>query len=888
MNKQIIGIILLLFSITEFMFAQSQTGIPYSAQREIPAEIETIKLAKPDVRKFLQQDSETDKDGGYYRIGRSIETNVNMLEKGSWETLPNGDKVCRLQFSAPGALALGVYYNNFWLPEGGRLFLYDEKKHHVIGAFTNKNNPESGFFATELISGDVVTLEYNVEAGATQDAIINISELAYVYRGYDETNYKVVFGFGDSESCEVNINCSEGNNWQDQKRGVARILLKEGSQYGWCTGSLVNNVRQDFEPYFLTADHCGQYSSTSDYNQWIFYFNFEATACSNPTTAPGYNTITGCTKISNGGNAGASGSDFKLLLFSSNVPVSFNVYFNGWNSINQGSSSGVCIHHPAGDIKKISTYTSSLTTAGWNGSGYNSHWRVYWSSTSNGHGVTEGGSSGSPLFNSSGNIAGTLTGGSSYCTATYMPDYYGKFSYSWQNNGTSAQSHLKEWLDPDTTGATVLSGINQIVAITGLNTDYCLNDSAVSLTGIPSGGTFFGTGMNGNVFDPGLAGVGTYYIYYSTSLGSASLQLTVHQNPNLDLGSDLSFVNGQIATVSAISGFASYLWSTGSTTQSISTDTTGTYFLTVSNTDGCTAVDDIYIDFASLPLPSWTYVNTGNNHTILVQDTTSISINGIPIEIGDYIGVFYDSLGILACAGYMPWLGTNSAITAWGSQSGNNDGFATGEEFKWKIWDASAQCEYLSEAEYITSAFPNTGFYNVNGMSALLSLSSSSVDSQLVGLVQGWSIISTYIEAFELSTDSIFAPVINEIIILKNGDGDVFWPPYLNMIGDLQVEQGYQVYMSSLQTLPVYGFAVIPQNIQIPLSQNWSIISYLRVSPGNVAQMLSSLGNLVIIVKNGNGMVYWPPFINDIGNMLPGQGYQIKLSSPGTLVYPAN
>ncbi len=889
MIKQVFGIFILIFCVFNISLSQNRGGKPYSfSEATVSSEIKTINLDKTDIEKFILEDIENDKDGGYYRIGRSIETNINLLNQGAWETTNNGNRICRLKIEAPGALALGVYYNNFWLPKGSSLFLYNEGKQQLIGAFTHENNPASGIYATELISGEKIILEYNVEAGVSHDAIISLSEVAYVYRGIGDSGHKNVFGFGDSESCEVNINCTEGNNWQDQKRGVARILLKEGSQYGWCTGSLVNNVRQDFEPYFLTADHCGVNASTSDYLQWIFYFNFEAASCNNPSNAPGYNTITGCTKISNGGNAGTTGSDFKLLLFTTNVPVSYNVYFNGWNALNQGSSSGVSIHHPAGDIKKISTYTTSLTTAGWNGSGVNSHWRVYWTSTSNGHGVTEGGSSGSPLFNSNGLIAGTLTGGSSYCTATYMPDYYGKFSYSWVSNGTNAQSRLKEWLDPDTMGTSILAGIDLQVAIAGLEPDYCLNDSAVSLAGIPGNGTFNGAGISGNIFDPSLAGVGTHYIYYTTFLGSTSQQVTVYQNPSIDLGPDQSYVNGQTAMIIAPSGFTSYNWSTGSSASSLSVTSTGTYSLTISDGNGCTASDELLVEFTSLPVPAWNYINTGNNHTILIQDTSEISINGNAIEPGDYLGVFYDSIGTLVCAGYMPYTGTNAAMTAWGSQSGFVDGFASGEELKWKIWDASEQCEHLALASYITSGFPDLGYYSANGMSGLSSLISITSDSQLVDLVQGWSIISTYIQPFEPAMDSVFAPLINSLIIVKNGYGDVFWPPYVNIIGDIQVDQGYQIYMSNQQILSVNGLPVNPQNFPVQVPQGWSIISYLRNSPGNIIQMLGTISNALIIVKNGNGLVYWPPYVNDIGNMIPGQGYQVKLSSPATLTYPGN
>lgn len=124
-------------------------------------------------------------------------------------------------------------------------------------------------------------------------------------------------------------------------------------------------------------------------------------------------------------------------------------------------NNGVSIHHPAGDIKKISTYTSNLVTSGWNSNGLSSHWRVQWSATANGHGVTEGGSSGSPIFNyNNGNsrIIGTLTGGSSYCNATSSPDYYGKMSYHWDQNSASGNIKLKTFLDAGNSGIKVLDG----------------------------------------------------------------------------------------------------------------------------------------------------------------------------------------------------------------------------------------------------------------------------------------------------------------------------------------------------------------------------------------------------------------------------------------------
>jgi hypothetical protein len=215
----------------------------------------------------------------------------------------------------------------------------------------------------------------------------------------------------------------------------------------------VNNTNNDCTPYFLTADHCGYEASTSDLNYWVFYFNYEATSCSGTSPQYSNHTVTGCTLVAcDTYGSTNTGSDFYLVKFKNNVPTSYNPYYNGWSRSTNVSNSGVGIHHPNGDIKKISTYQNTLS------SGYTTHWSVSWVATANGHGVTEGGSSGSPLFNSNGRIIGTLTGGSSDCDATDQADYYGKFSYHWASNGSTSNKQLKPWLDPINSNPTEING----------------------------------------------------------------------------------------------------------------------------------------------------------------------------------------------------------------------------------------------------------------------------------------------------------------------------------------------------------------------------------------------------------------------------------------------
>ena len=263
-------------------------------------------------------------------------------------------------------------------------------------------------------------------------------------------------GFGGSGDCEVDINCSEGEQWKIQKQSVVRILFRIGSQAYWCSGSMINNTENDYTPYLLTADHCGHDASENDLEQWIFYFNYEFSDCGSISSEPKHQTLTGCSRVSSGGNNGSSGSDFYLVLLNQEVPLNYQPFFTGWDRTSSPSGHGVTIHHPDGDVKKISTYETATTSAQWNSSGVLSHWEVLWSTTTNGHGVTEGGSSGAPLFNEQGYLVGTLTGGLAACeigefgvgTGPDEPDFFGKFSYSWDENGNNADDQLAPWLDP--------------------------------------------------------------------------------------------------------------------------------------------------------------------------------------------------------------------------------------------------------------------------------------------------------------------------------------------------------------------------------------------------------------------------------------------------------
>lgn len=441
-----------------FLQAQiSQGGIPPSTRFDLDKnEITTINLQPPDVENLLLEDEFSDKHALPMRFAVSVPANIDFSKQGTWSDLPNGGKVCRLSLNVPNAQALIVYYQMFRIPQGGQLFLYNHDKWQVIGAFTELTNNKGGAFANEMIQGEKLTIEYYQPKGITERPELVISEVGYVYRTAEY--FFGQRGFGGSGACEVNINCDEGQDWQKQKNSVVRIIVKQGSSQVWCTGSLLNTSRYDNSPYFLTADHCGPNSTIAELNQWVFYFNYEGPDCKDPTNDTAFNSrvMVGATKKARSGGAGFE-SDFKLLLLNESIPLSYNPYFNGWSAKDISSDSGVTIHHPQGDIRKISTYKTPLLSSNW-GNIPNTHWKVVWAETANGYGVTEGGSSGSPIYNSNGQLIGQLTGGDASCANPTGPDYYGKFAYSWAANSTADSTMLKPWLDPDNTGILEIGG----------------------------------------------------------------------------------------------------------------------------------------------------------------------------------------------------------------------------------------------------------------------------------------------------------------------------------------------------------------------------------------------------------------------------------------------
>lgn len=268
-------------------------------------------------------------------------------------------------------------------------------------------------------------------------------------------------------NCWTDAACNAGNPYCNEKRGAVTFTIPGTAG---CSGALVNNTRNDFTPYLLTAFHCIDSNSNWALEQGeidmvqniAVTFRRQLTSCNGATVDPMMTTI-------NGGQLVAADprSDMALILLDQRPPLDVEYFYLGWDHSDDIPSSGASIHHPglSGSFKKISTYSSSPTRVNHalNLAGSPIQWIRSWKVGFDAATYPpEQGSSGGPLLDESRRVIGIVSHGDTLvppgCPA--LGDvYFGRFAKAW-DLGNSPGTRLEDWLDPDGTGATTLNGID--------------------------------------------------------------------------------------------------------------------------------------------------------------------------------------------------------------------------------------------------------------------------------------------------------------------------------------------------------------------------------------------------------------------------------------------
>ncbi len=462
-------------------------GLMGAKQQLIP----TLGLPAVDAAPLLAQDEQEAKNGMPFRFGINRDVSIDLI-KVSAKGQQDGYRVYEYRIDAEGAFSLNLIFDRFRLKGGARLFLYNGDRTMIVGPITEAQNPVSGNpaggspargnpaggeFWTDLVQGSTLTIELQEPISGGGVSELNLRSVVH---GYKNTFPDKLFG--QAGACHPNMVCYPG--YQFEGDGVAMILLAGGTRL--CTGSMVNSMRQTFRSFFLSAFHCVDLdnSRTADAAEiaqaenWLVRFNYQSPTCTPTQEDADVITLNGTTF-----RAGYANSDVVLVELTQQVPPDVNTTYNGWNRGEATTSNNFSIHHPRGDVKKISFTNANTQISGYGGASGSTHLISFWG----GLGVTDPGSSGSPLFDGNRRIVGQLQGGPSFCgaTGTGLRDYYGRVFTSWTGGGTN-NTRLSNWLDPDNNSNTTMDGAKPALsgpaAFSGsgtfsLNT---LNSSAVS------------------------------------------------------------------------------------------------------------------------------------------------------------------------------------------------------------------------------------------------------------------------------------------------------------------------------------------------------------------------------------------------------------------------
>ena len=383
----------------------------------------------------LLKDELNDKPGPI-KFAERTAVNLNTSNSGKWFKYDQTFKVWKLHILSEGAIGLKVLFDEFNLSKNSTLFIYNENQEMIVGPINYEDNNEDGSFGHKLLKGSSIFIEYYVPDSYNGEHLLQISDVIHAYRdihGYYETR---------DRDCGDNVACSDADPYEDQINSVIYLEMYEYI----CSAALVNNTNQDLTPYVLTAYHCVEgEGDLGELNSFTFYFKHQSSSCSG--SSGNYNYSRTGSYIRSWGNMNTS--DFALLEMTNDPPSYFDPYFAGWSRSSTTPQISVGIHHPGGNAKKIN-YENNDTAYSCSWYGSSTHWCFSWD-----EGGTEGGSSGSPVFNNNNHIVGQLTGGTGECGNG--TDYYGKISKSW-SNGSSSSSRLSNWLDPNNTNVVTLDG----------------------------------------------------------------------------------------------------------------------------------------------------------------------------------------------------------------------------------------------------------------------------------------------------------------------------------------------------------------------------------------------------------------------------------------------
>ena len=275
---------------------------------------------------------------------------------------------------------------------------------------------------------------------------------------------------------------------------------------------------------------------------------------------------------------------------------------------------------------------------------------------------------------------------------------------------------------------------------------------------------------------------------------------------------------------------------------------------------------------------------------ISVWNTSKPDICGVPLQLGDLIGGFYyDENGNLKCGGYGIWSPEkNTPVVLQGDDTytTQKEGFSYNEIINWRFYSwANADDDYY--VTFTRRTLPNSvapDKWISGGLSAIDSLSGFCYHR--IDLPGGWSGLSSYQTPAVTSLNTLFSPILSDVIVMQTLTGSYNPSQGTNTIGSWSRTKGYQIKMNDPATFSVPGCLASTRNLT--LLSGWNLFPVLSDCEVPVSDVFNPVINKVMIIKEvaGTGL-YWPAQnINTLQTLEPGKAYLGKMSSSAAITYP--
>lgn len=281
-------------------------------------------------------------------------------------------------------------------------------------------------------------------------------------------------------------------------------------------------------------------------------------------------------------------------------------------------------------------------------------------------------------------------------------------------------------------------------------------------------------------------------------------------------------------------------------------------------------------EFSAAEVPeSWQFERkTGENCQIVIRTGVKQEVEGHRFRDGDAIGAFYYRGDELHCAGFAEWNPEeNIAITVWGDnyQTPEKDGFESGEQFRFKIWDSNRELEIPAAVEY------ESGFcYFV---------------SDTVSVIETITNLDTFrIKLYEDENVFVSSPLAPFYSSFKEIIGEEIFAGAIPESGHWNANEGYSVFSGKDSELEIIGDRIQPRSLQITIEQGMNnLIPYPYLVSCPVAEVLKNIPDNNYIALNSSGGVFAPEYgINTISTVNPGEALNIFSGRNMTISYPAD